>query len=153
MSAAKTASSPERTQKTRGQAPDARAAVIEELGLIEKELHAAHAELAKKLGTNTERMEMLRAQVLGWYDNSDAAKPFVAESAGFVATTSARSNETEVTNKLRVQTLLGPEKFRKLANVRLTDLRKELTAEQLASCTKTTRTGTRSLAVVEKGAK
>jgi hypothetical protein len=133
--------------------PVDRAAVIEELGLLEKELHAAHADLAKKLGTKTERMAMLRAQVVAWFEDADAEKPFVVESVGFVATTSARSNETAITNMPRVQTLLGSKRFRELARIGLTDLRKALTAEQLASCTKTTRTGTRSLAVVEKGTK
>jgi len=129
-----------------------RAAVVDELGRLDYEIDAAHAALATKLEKKMVRAEMLRDQVQGWYDKADAATPQVAEGAGYVVTLSARPNVTTITNMLVVETLLGRNKFRQTCKVGIGELRKLLNAEQLGTCTKTVRSGARSLAVVKKEA-
>jgi hypothetical protein len=127
-----------------------RAGVLDELGRLLKEIAAEHAALHKKLGTKMERAAMLEAQVLGWYATSSAHVPFAPEGQAFVALVSARTNVTIITNMLRVQKLLGAEKFRHTCKVGIGELRKLLTQEQLAACTRTERSGPRTLRVVEK---
>ena len=128
------------------------AALVDELGPIEKEIAAEYATVAIALGTKPERAAALCAEILALYENAQAEIPFVAEGEKFVAMLTARTNQTEVTSMAKVQNFLGRENFLKLASIGLGVLRKHLDPTQLASCTKTQRTGERTLTVVERGA-
>ncbi len=126
-------------------------AIVDELGALEKEMARIHAEAAGKLGTKPARAGQLRAELAALYDNAPAAVPFVADGEHFVATFSARSNKTEITSMAKVHKFLGRPRVLSLCVVPLGVLRAELTPEQLTACTKTERTGPRSLMVAEKG--
>jgi len=126
------------------------AELVDELGAIEKEMAAAEAEVAKKLGTKPERAAELRAQIVALYEDAPAAIPFSAEGARFVAMLSARANVTEVSVD-NVFKVLKRAEFLGMCTLPVGKLRLVLDAAQLAKCTRTLRTGARSLSVAQRG--
>ena len=108
-------------------------------------------ELVKKAGTLPSRVLQLEAEILALYEDAQADMPFVAEGAGFVGTISARCNET-FADKPKAYKLLGRDKYIALSGIPLGLLRKELDGPAQAECLTTTRTGARTLTVIEKAA-
>jgi hypothetical protein len=127
------------------------ASLADELGNLEKEIAAEYAAAAIKVATKPERAAALRAEILALYEDAAPEVPFVAEGARFVAMLSVQTNVTKITNMAKIAKLLGREKFMTLATVTLAVLRRELAPSDLAACTKTSRSGPRTLSVVERG--
>jgi len=61
-----------------------------------------------------------------------------------------KANSTEITDLALAKKLLGNETFLKIASIGIGDLKAYLTPEELAQCTKTERTGNRSMKVVKR---
>jgi hypothetical protein len=127
------------------------AALVDELGQIEREIAREYAATAMKVGSKPGRAGAIRAEILKLYEDAQADVPFSIEGEAFAAMLAARTNQTCITAMAKVAKLLGRERFLAAATVTLGTLRKELTPQELAACTKTERTGPRSLSVVERG--
>lgn len=120
------------------------AAIVDELGRIEKELAAEYSRLAPQQARAAE----LNAQVLGWYEKADASKDFIAEGVEFAYKVSARSLKTTVNTK-KVWLTLGPAGFANVATIQL-GLLKKAAGSKYKLCVSSARTGPRSLTAVEK---
>lgn len=112
---------------------------MDELAVLETDLDAAYAALA----TKAERAAVLHAQILSWYDHSDASTSFVAEGEKAAYTVSARSLKNTINYPAVIKTLGAP-KFMALATITLDKLKKAA-GEKYALCVTSSRTGSRSL--------